>query len=134
MYCKHISTYFQQGEISKLTSIIEKQSTGAATLLISILANAATNMLAKITVRGCVPALLSTKVARCLSIRHLDNAAASVKPPRSSMMTGVHMAAKMYLAASFAPRRTEGSTSEWTTRRTTQRKGIVKEVTNKGMA
>lgn len=118
----------------KHTSIMEKQSTGAATLLISMLANAATNIFARITDFGCVPALLRTKVARCLSILHLDNAAARVKPPSRSMITGVHMAENMYLAAAFASRRTSGSTSEWTTRRTTHRKGIVRDVTNRGMA
>ena len=117
-----------------LTSMMEKQSTGAATLLISMLANAATNMLARITVRGFVPALLSTNVARCLSILHLDSAAARVKPPRSSMMTGVHMAEKMYEAAALASRRLDGSVSECGTRRTTQRKGIVRDVTKRGMA
>lgn len=84
---------------------MEKQRTGAATLLISMLANAATNIFASITDLGTVPALLSTNVARCLSILHLDRAAARVNPPRSSMITGVHMAAKMYLAASLASRR-----------------------------
>lgn len=64
-------------------------------MLISMLANAATSMFAISTVLGFVPALLSTKVAIRLSIIHLDRAAARVKPPRRSMMTGVHMAAKM---------------------------------------
>lgn len=72
---------------------MEKHSTGAATLLTSILAKAATNMVAMSTVLGCVPALLRTKVAIRLSILHLDKAAATVKPPRRSMMTGVHIAA-----------------------------------------
>ncbi|KAK5635886.1 hypothetical protein RRF57_011598 [Xylaria bambusicola] len=72
--------------------MILKQRTGAATLLTSILANAATNILAMSTVRGRVPALLKTNVAMRLSILHFDKAAATVNPPRSSMMTGVHMA------------------------------------------
>lgn len=71
---------------------MEKQSTGAATLLTSILAKAATNMVATSTVLGFVPALLRTKVAIRLSILHLDKAAAIVKPPSRSIMTGVHMA------------------------------------------
>lgn len=78
-----------------LTWIIEKQRTGAATLLIHILANAATNMLVTRTVRGRVPALLSTNVAILLAMSYFDNAAAMAKPPRSSMMTGVHIAAKI---------------------------------------
>ena len=73
--------------------MMEKQRTGAATLLIHILANMATNMLVSRTVRGFVPALLRTKVAIILAILYLERAAAMVKPPRSSMMTGVHMAA-----------------------------------------
>ena len=63
-------------------------------MLTSILAKAATNMVAMRTVLGCVPALLRTKVAIRLSILHLDKAAARVNPPRSSIITGVHMAAK----------------------------------------
>jgi hypothetical protein len=75
--------------------MIEKQRTGAATLLIHMLANAATNMLVINTVRGLVPALLRTKVAMRFAISYLDNAAATVKPPSRSKMTGVHMAAKI---------------------------------------
>ena len=71
--------------------MIEKHSTGAATLLTSMLANAATNMLATTTVLGRVPALLRTNVAIRLSILHFDSAAAIVKPPRRSMITGVHI-------------------------------------------
>lgn len=71
---------------------MEKHKTGAATLLTSMLANAATNIFATITVRGRVPALLRTNVAILLSILHFDSAAAMVKPPRRSIMTGVHMA------------------------------------------
>lgn len=74
--------------------MMEKQRTGAATLLIHMLANNATNMLVRRTVRGFVPALLSTKVAMILAMLYLDKAAAMVKPPKSSIMTGVHMAAK----------------------------------------
>ena len=63
-------------------------------MLIHMLANMATNMLVTSTVRGFVPALLRTKVAMIFAILYLDKAAAIVKPPRRSMMTGVHMAAK----------------------------------------
>lgn len=72
-----------------------KHSTGAATLLIHILANIATPILVSNTVRGFVPALLSTKVAIILAMLYFDKAAAIVKPPSSSMMTGVHIAEKM---------------------------------------
>ena len=75
-------------------------------MLIHMLANMATNMLVRRTVRGFVPALLSTYVAIILAILYLDRAAAIVKPPRSSMMTGVHMAAKTYFVASFDSSRT----------------------------
>jgi len=85
--------------------MIEKHSTGAATLLIHMLAKAATNILVTSTVRGRVPALLRTKVAIRLAISYFDNAAATVKPPRRSMMTGVHMAAKMYCVAARASSR-----------------------------
>lgn len=73
--------------------MIEKHKTGAATLLIHILATIATNMLVMSTVRGLVPALLRTKVAMSLAIWYLDKAAAIVKPPSNNMMTGVHIAA-----------------------------------------
>ena len=72
-----------------------KQSTGAATLLIHILANVATPILVKSTVRGFVPALLRTNVAIIFAMLYFDNAAAIVKPPSKSMMTGVHMAANI---------------------------------------
>lgn len=74
--------------------MMEKHKTGAATLLIHMLANMATNILTNKTVLGFVPALLNTKVAIILAMLYLDNAAAMVKPPRRSMMTGVHMAEK----------------------------------------
>ncbi len=83
----------------------EKHNTGAATLLIHMLAKAATNMFVTRTVRGLVPALLRTKVAILFAMSYLESAAATVKPPRRSMMTGVHMAAKMYAAALLAPSR-----------------------------
>jgi hypothetical protein len=74
--------------------MIEKHRTGAATLLIHMLANMATNMLVSRTVLGFVPALLNTKVAIIFAMLYFERAAAIVKPPRSSIMTGVHMAAK----------------------------------------
>jgi len=48
--------------------MMEKQSTGDATLLIHILRIMATNMLVIRTVRGRVPALLKTKVAIIFAI------------------------------------------------------------------
>jgi hypothetical protein len=74
--------------------MIEKHRTGAATLLIHILANIATNMLVSRTVLGFVPALLRTNVAIIFAMLYFERAAAIVKPPSSSIMTGVHMAEK----------------------------------------
>lgn len=85
--------------------MILKQSTGAATLLIHILANIATPMHVSNTVRGLVPALLNVKVAIIFAMLYLLRAAAIVKPPSNNMMTGVHIAAKMYDAAAFDVRR-----------------------------
>jgi hypothetical protein len=79
--------------------MMEKHNTGAATLLIHILAKAATNMFVTSTVRGLVPALLRTNVAILLAMSYFDNAAATVNPPKRSIITGVHIAAKMYFAA-----------------------------------
>jgi hypothetical protein len=85
--------------------MIERHSTGAATLLIHMLAKAATNMLVTRTVRGLVPALLRTNVAILLAMSYLDSAAATANPPRSNMITGVHIAAKMYFVAALASNR-----------------------------
>lgn len=74
--------------------MMEKHRTGAATLLIHMLANIATNIFVSNTVRGFVPALLSTKVAMILAMLYLDRVAAMVNPPRRSIITGVHMAEK----------------------------------------
>jgi hypothetical protein len=94
-YIKVESGRLGKGRIGwERTWMMEKQSTGAATLLIHMLANMATNMFVSSTVRGFVPALLSTKVAIIFAMLYFDSAAAIVKPPRRSMMTGVHMAAK----------------------------------------
>tara|TARA_R110002060_G_scaffold77169_2_gene88313 strand:- start:825 stop:1082 length:258 start_codon:yes stop_codon:yes gene_type:complete len=85
--------------------MMEKHRTGAATLLIHMLANAATNIFVTSTVRGRVPALLRTNVAILFAMSYFDRAAATVKPPSRSIMTGVHMAAKIYLVAALASRR-----------------------------
>lgn len=112
--------------------MMEKHRTGAATLLIHMLAINATNMLVSSTVRGRVPALLRTKVAINLAIEYLESAAAMVKPPNSSMMTGVHMAANIYTVALL-----ESSlwwvSSERTTRRMTTKNGTRSAVTKSGM-
>ena len=83
-------------KIFSLTWMIEKQRTGAATLLIHMLATRATNIFVIRTVRGRVPALLSTNVAMSLAMEYFDKAAAMVKPPSNSIITGVHMAEKTY--------------------------------------
>lgn len=85
--------------------MIEKHSTGEATLLIHMLRIIATNMLVTKTVRGRVPALLRKKVAIIFAMWNLERAAAIVKPPSSSMITGVHMAAKTYFVASLGASR-----------------------------
>ena len=82
--------------------MIEKHKTGEATLLIHMLRNRATPMFVSSTVRGRVPALLRTNVARNLAMWNFESAAAIVKPPSKSMMTGVHIEAKTYLAAAGA--------------------------------
>jgi hypothetical protein len=56
-----------------------------------------------------------------------------VKPPSSNMMTGVHIAAKTYFAASFESIRSCGRSSVRITRRITTRNGINIDVTNNGM-
>lgn len=104
MICQRVIRW-QVEDAGRHTWMMEKHSTGAATLLINMLAIMATNMLATRTVRGLVPALLRTKVAISLAIWYFDSAAAMVKPPSRSMMTGVHMAAKTYPVASFGASR-----------------------------
>lgn len=112
--------------------MMEKHKTGAATLLIHILAIMATNMLTMRTVRGRVPALLRTKVANILAMWYFESAAAMVKPPRRSMMTGVHMDAKIYIVAFFASSRLYGFSSDLETRKVTARNGTKRAVTNSG--
>lgn len=104
-------------------------------MLISMDAKAATNMLAIKTILGCVPALLKMSVASRLSILHLESAAARVKPPSSSMMTGLHIEAKIASVACFELRRLWDLPlpSSRTTLRTTDRNGMSSEVTNSGM-
>lgn len=94
-----------EGRLRSKGCMMEKHKTGAATLLIHMLATMATNMFVSSTVRGLVPALLRTKVAMSLAMLYFDRAAAIVKPPRRSMITGVHIEAKTYLAAAGGSRR-----------------------------
>lgn len=114
--------------------MIEKQSTGDATLLIHMLANMDTNMFVRRTLRGLVPALLKTKVASTLAMLYFDRAAAMVKPPSRSMITGVHIAPKMYPAAGLLSRRMCGGASVRTIRSRTTRNGTNNDVTNSGIA
>ena len=98
-------------QIEAQTCIIEKQSTGAATLLIHMLRIIATNIFVIRTILGLFPAFESTRVAIILAIWYFDSAAAIVKPPKSNIMTGVHMAAKTAFVASLASSRWCGSSS-----------------------
>jgi hypothetical protein len=121
-----------QFDDAKLTWIIEKHNTGAATLLIHMLANAATNMLVTRTARGFVPALLRTNVAILFAISYLESAAAMVNPPSSSIITGDHIAGKIYFAALRASSRRCVVSSRMTLR-TTHKNGIIKDVTKRGI-
>jgi hypothetical protein len=112
---------------------MEYDKTGAATLLIHMLDTMVTSMLVNRTVRGRVPALLSTTVDRILAIWYFERAAAMVKPPSNSIITGVHMAEKMYTVAAFASRRRRGSSSEQAMRSTTTRNGTKSDVTKRGI-
>ena len=111
-----------------------KHNTGAATFEIHIDANIATPIHVSSTMLGFVPAFDRTNVAIIFAMLYLLSAAAIVKPPSKSMMTGVHMAAKMYEAAALDVRRACGLSSWRTTRRTTTRNGTSKEVTKSGIA
>ena len=71
-----------------------KQRVGAATLLIHILAKHETPMNANRTVRGRVPARLSTRVMRRRSILVLLKADEMVKPPINNMIVGENMIEK----------------------------------------
>ena len=103
-------------------------------MLIHILANMATNMLMSSTVLGFVPALLRTNIAIILAILYFDKAAAIVKPPSKSMITGVHIAEKTKLAVSLGGSRLFCFLSSGMTPRSTTKKGTSIEVTNNGIA
>ena len=77
-----------------------KQSVGAATLLIHMLAKQATPMNASRTVLGRSPARLSTRVIRTRSMAVLLSAEAIVKPPMRSMIVGENMTEKTCLRKS----------------------------------
>jgi hypothetical protein len=98
-----------------------------------MLANVATNMVVRRTVRGLVPALLRTNVAILFAILYFDNAAAIVKPPKSNIITGVHIAEKMYEVAALESNRCL-VVSDFGTRSNTTRKGTRREVTKSGIA
>lgn len=102
-------------------------------MLIHMLRNMLTNILVKSSIRGCEPALLRTSMAIRRAISYLDKAAATVKPPRRSIMTGVHIDANAAVVASLGPRRLYGFSSEHRTRSTTTRNGTSSDVTKRGM-
>lgn len=109
----------------------ERQRTGAATLLIHILAMDATSMCTKRTEEGLPVALESTKEASYLAMPYLLRAAAMANPPRRSMMTGESIDAKTTLEASMALNRVP-SEGERITRKVMARKGTRSAVTNNG--
>ena len=121
------------GRFRSMGWMMLKQSTGAATLEIHILKNIATNMFVMITVLALVPALLSTNVAIILAMLYFDRAAAIVKPPSNSIMTGVHIEAKTAFVASFASSLLYGFWSDLIIPSITTRKGMRRDVTNKGI-
>ena len=64
---------------------------------------------------------------------YFDRAAAMAKPPRRSIITGVHIAAKMYFVAAEAGRRVCCLSSVRRTWRRTQSIGTRRDVTKRGM-
>lgn len=90
------------GKVRRMGWIREKQRTGAATLLIHMLATVATSMLTSKTRLGLVPALDRTNVAMDFAIPNLLRAPAIANPPSKSIMTGENMLAKTRLVASGA--------------------------------
>lgn len=111
----------------------EKQRTGAATLETHIDANVETNILASRTQCGLVPALLRINVAASFAILCLLNAAASEKPPSSSIITGLNISENINFAVDFASSRSPEDGSTMTLKHTTRR-GIVIDVTKSGRA
>jgi len=64
---------------------------------------------------------------------YFERAAAMAKPPRRSMITGVHIAEKMYFVAAEAGRRVCCLSSVRRTCRRTQSIGTSRDVTKRGM-
>jgi hypothetical protein len=102
-------------------------------LEIHMLAIMATNIFIRSTLRGLVPALERMYVAIDFAMWYFERAAAMAKPPRRSMITGVHIAEKMYFVAAGAGRRMCWGSSVRRTRRRTHNIGTNREVTNRGM-
>ena len=121
------------GKFLKMGPIKEKQRTGAATLLIHILAKVLTNMLHSSTQCGLLPARDKIREARDLAMLCLERAAASEKPPSNNIITGPNISEKMRLAPFLASSGSPVFTSTMTLSKTT-RTGIHMEVTNKGIA
>jgi len=96
---KHGANEDLGGSVRSIGRIRVKQSVGAATLLIHILAKQATPIKASRTVLGRVPARLNTFVIKMRSIAVLLSAEAIVKPPISNMIVGENMTEKMYFVA-----------------------------------
>ena len=102
-------------------------------MLIHMLRNMLTNMFVSNTTRWLDPALLNTNIAIRRAMSCLDNAAAMVKPPKSSMITGVHIELKTTVVASFGPKRLYGFSSDFIIPSSTTRNGISNEVTKSGI-
>lgn len=107
---------------------------GAATLLIHILANVATDINTSRTTLGFEPAAFKIRVAVMTSSRVFESTAAIVKPPIRSIMVGENIWEKMYLVASAALSLSSSPSDERRTRRVTVKKGTARDVTNKGIA
>lgn len=75
-----------------------KQSVGAATLLIHMLAKQLTPMKARRTREGFVPASARTRVMSMRSMFVFDRADEMVKPPMRSMIVGENIIEKTYLS------------------------------------
>ena len=75
-----------EGSVRRMGSSTEKHSTGAATLVIHMDANVATNMLASSTACGLALTLPSTHTATRLAMKCFVKALAIAKPPSSSII------------------------------------------------
>jgi len=120
------------GRVRRMGRISVKQSVGAATLLIHMLAKHDTPMKASKTVLGRVPAKLSTRVIKTRSILVLLSAEEIVKPPMRSMIVGENITENMYLVASGADKGAP-SLSRMTEKQTSS-SGTISDVTKSGIA